>query len=112
LTKKRSGLYHCRESGGSWVTELRLAGGGTLKMAWQQLLADVLRVPLSVTTVAAASARGAALLAGMGIGVYADAQATLNLTPNPTLAPQLPDPMSQHCWRLGGGTKLFIRNSR
>lgn len=68
------------------VTELRLAGGGTLERDWQQLLADVLRVPLYTTTVVAASARGAALLAGIGIGVYNDAQATLNLTPTPTLA--------------------------
>lgn len=68
------------------VTKLRLAGGGTLERDWQQLLADVLRVPLYTTTVVAASARGAALLAGIGIGIYKDAQATLNLTPTPTLA--------------------------
>jgi xylulokinase len=68
------------------VTKLRLAGGGTLERDWQQLLADVLRVPLYTTTVVAASARGAALLAGIGIGVYNDAKATLHLTPTPTLA--------------------------
>ena len=73
------------EATGVTVTQLRLAGGGTLEMAWQQLLADVLRVPLYTTTIAAASARGAALLAGMGIGVYEDAKATFNLTPNTEL---------------------------
>jgi xylulokinase len=74
------------EATGVKATELRLAGGGTQEIAWQQLLADVLRVPLYTTTVVAASARGAALLAGIGIGVYEDAKATLNLTPKPTLA--------------------------
>jgi xylulokinase len=89
------------EATGVAVTELRLAGGGTLDMAWQQLLADVLRVPLYTTTVAAASARGAALLAGMGIGVYEDAKATFNLTPKPTLAvtPRADEPALLEAWK-------------
>lgn len=89
------------EATGVAVTELRLAGGGTLEMAWQQLLADVLRVPLYTTTVAAASARGAALLAGMGIGVYEDAKATFNLIPQPTLAaiPQAEESALLDAWK-------------
>jgi xylulokinase len=89
------------EATGVTVTELRLAGGGTQEMAWQQLLADVLRVPLYTTTIAAASARGAALLAGIGIGVYEDAHATLNLTPKPTLAatPNPDEPALFNAWR-------------
>jgi xylulokinase len=74
------------EATGVQVTQLRLAGGGTLEKDWQQLLADVLGVPLYTTSVAAASARGAALLAGIGTGVYGDAKATLDLIPEPTLA--------------------------
>jgi xylulokinase len=81
----RQGL-EALEATGVKATELRLAGGGTQEMPWKQLLADVFRIPLYATTVAAASARGAALLAGMGIGVYADANATLKLTSTPTLA--------------------------
>lgn len=65
----RQGLEAITATGGI-VTELRLAGGGSLEMAWKQLLADVLRIPLYTLTVAAASARGAAILAGMGIGLY------------------------------------------
>ncbi|HEY9607301.1 MAG TPA: xylulokinase [Allocoleopsis sp.] len=74
------------EATGVKATELRLAGGGTQEMPWKQLLADAIGIPLYATTVAAASARGAALLAGMGIGVYVDAHATLKLTATPTLA--------------------------
>jgi xylulokinase len=89
------------EATGVKATELRLAGGGTQEIAWQRLLADVLGVPLYTTTVTAASARGAALLAGIGIGVYEDAIATLNLTPQPTLAvtPNLDEPALLEAWR-------------
>jgi xylulokinase len=86
---------------GITVTTLRLAGGGTLERDWQQLLADVLRVPLYTTKVVAASARGAALLAGIGIGVYEDAKAIGNLTPMPTLAatPSPDEPALLEAWR-------------
>ncbi|HKV31310.1 MAG TPA: xylulokinase, partial [Candidatus Dormibacteraeota bacterium] len=56
------------------ATELRLAGGGTLDPRWRQLLADVLEQPLLATTTTAASALGAALLAGVGFGAWPDAQ--------------------------------------
>jgi xylulokinase len=51
------------------VAQLRLAGGGSIDPRWQQLLADVLQVPLQSVTAAAASAKGAAMLAGMGVGI-------------------------------------------
>jgi xylulokinase len=52
------------------ITTLRLAGGGSLEPAWRQRLATILQVPLYSITVPTASARGAAILAGLGIGVY------------------------------------------
>ena len=69
--------------------ELRLAGGGTgggSGEPWRQLLADVLGRPLlllpdEISSVA--SARGAALLAGLASGVYPTAEDTLPLTPEP-----------------------------
>ncbi|RIH77743.1 Xylulose kinase [Meiothermus hypogaeus] len=48
---------------------LRLAGGGTAHPFWQQLLADVLKRPLTESPVRSASARGAALLGAMALGV-------------------------------------------
>ena len=56
------------------ATELRLAGGGSLDPRWRQLLADVLEQPLLATATTAASALGAALLAGVGFGAWPDAQ--------------------------------------
>jgi len=47
---------------------LRLAGGGSLRKEWRQLLSDVLGQKLYAVSVASASARGAALLAGLAIG--------------------------------------------
>jgi xylulokinase len=88
------------EATGVKATELRLAGGGTQEMPWKQLLADVFGIPLYATTVAAASALGAALLAGIGVGVYGDANATLNLTATPTLAatPKALESALQEAW--------------
>jgi xylulokinase len=56
------------------ATELRLAGGGSFDPRWRQLLADVLDQPLLGTPIAAASALGAALLAGVGFGAWPDAR--------------------------------------
>ncbi|HEY9846558.1 MAG TPA: xylulokinase [Candidatus Caenarcaniphilales bacterium] len=95
----RQGL-EALEATGLKAAQLRLAGGGTVEMPWQQLLSDVLRKPLYATTVAAASARGAALLAGIGIGVYTDANATSQLAPSPVLAatPQSVDSALEEAW--------------
>jgi len=56
------------------ATELRLAGGGSFDPRWRQLLADVLEQQLLATATTAASALGAALLAGVGFGAWPDAQ--------------------------------------
>ena len=82
------------------VTELRLAGGGTLEPAWRQLLADVLQVSLYSVTVTAASARGAAILAGLGSGVYSDVHAIppVAIATEPTL-PRSPDGNLITAWK-------------
>jgi L-xylulokinase len=51
---------------------VRVCGGGARSTDWTQLLADVLDLPVEVTDAAEAGTRGAALLAGIGTGVYAD----------------------------------------
>jgi xylulokinase len=49
-----------------------LAGGGTMDPRWRQLLADVLRRPLTVTPHGAGSARGAALSAAVALHWFPD----------------------------------------
>src|SRR5215211_1826022 len=74
---------------GTIAPELRLAGGGTgggSGEPWRRLLADVLGRPLWLLPdeiASVASARGAALLAGLASGVYPVAEDTLPLTPEP-----------------------------
>ena len=75
------------EAAGTPAPELRLAGGGSGGSAggpWRQLLADVLGRPLRLLpegVAPVASARGAALLAGLASGVYRTPGDTLDLAP-------------------------------
>jgi xylulokinase len=52
--------------------ELRAVGGGTRNAWWQSLKADVLGLPIELPAVTEMTAQGAALLAGIGAGVFAD----------------------------------------
>ena len=51
------------------VSEIRAVGGGTKNPLWNQIKADVLRTRLAVLEFQETSALGAALLAGLGIGL-------------------------------------------
>jgi xylulokinase len=65
------------------LTELRVVGGGTLEPRWRQMLCDVLGVPLVLSGSTNASARGAALLGGLAVGVYKNAFDTVQHLPKP-----------------------------
>ena len=58
---------------GSPVQVLRAVGGGSRNSWWQSLKADVLGMPVEVPDVTDVTAQGAALLAGIGVGIFADA---------------------------------------
>lgn len=49
---------------------VRLTGGGSKSGLWSQMLADAVDFPVEVTDAEEAGALGAALLAGVGVGVY------------------------------------------
>ena len=70
------------ESTGLAAPSLRLAGGGTLDPRWRRLLADILGRPLLPLAVAAASARGAALLAAVAGGALSSVRESLALAPH------------------------------
>jgi xylulokinase len=61
------------EASGHAIQQMRAVGGGTRNVWWQQLKADVLGVPIETLVVSDVTAQGAALLAGIGIGMFADA---------------------------------------
>lgn len=74
------------EAAGIPAPEPRLAGGGTMREPWRRMLADVLDRPLLLlpdAVASGASARGAALLAGIGAGAYGSAADTLRFAPEP-----------------------------
>ncbi len=57
---------------GARVDSARLIGGGARSLIWSQMFADALDMPLEVPQGSEIGARGAALCAGIGAGVYAD----------------------------------------
>ena len=67
------------------VSALRLVGGGTTIQTWRQLLADTLQRPLHTSEISSASARGAALLAGVASDVFSSCEDTLAFAPTPVL---------------------------
>ncbi|MEX2115634.1 MAG: xylulokinase [Bacteroidota bacterium] len=52
------------------VNEVRVSGGGARSPLWRQILSDVLQTPLSTVTTTEGAPYGAALLAGVGSGIF------------------------------------------
>lgn len=69
-------LSHVETLGAAGLTMqgARLTGGGSRSAVWAQMFADVMQMPIEVTRSREMGARGAALVAGIGAGVYADYQ--------------------------------------
>jgi len=57
---------------GAQIQLVRLTGGGSRSQVWSQIFADTLELPLEVPEGTELGARGAAISAGIGVGVYAD----------------------------------------
>ncbi len=57
---------------GITINELHAVGGGAKSPLWLQLKADICQVPLRIPQVTEAACLGAALLAGVAVGVYPD----------------------------------------
>jgi autoinducer 2 (AI-2) kinase len=71
-------LGHLRlveQATGNRPEKIVFAGGASKSSLWPQILADVLGIPVEVPAVKEATALGAALLAGKGIGLYQDIKA-------------------------------------
>jgi xylulokinase len=56
-------------------TELRVTGGGEKSVVWNQIKADALQIPIVQIENSGSAAAGAALVAGVGIGIFADPHA-------------------------------------
>ena len=62
---------------GEKPSEVIFASGASQSPLWCQILADVLNIPVKVPVVKEATALGAAILAGKGIGIYSDIEETV-----------------------------------
>ena len=61
-----------REAGLGDIHQVRISGGGARSQLWRQILADVLGVELVIVNTTEGAAFGAALLAGVGAGIWPD----------------------------------------
>ncbi len=66
----RGHLAILRELSGQSFTEIGFAGGAAKGSLWPRIVADVLGVSVRVPVVKEATALGAALFAGLGVGLY------------------------------------------
>jgi xylulokinase len=72
---------------GAPVEQVVASGGGTRHPLWLHLMADIFDRPVTVSGLSEASAAGAALLAGMGVGIYADAASAWERTEGERVTP-------------------------
>lgn len=54
------------------AADVRVSGGGARSPLWRQILADVLATPVATINVVEGASLGAALLAGVGVGLFPD----------------------------------------
>ena len=70
----RWALEENRETGLE-IGELRMVGGAAKSTVWPGIVADIAGVPVAVPAVSDAASRGAAILAGVGIGLFSGPEA-------------------------------------
>lgn len=61
-----------QEAGLGAIDQVRISGGGAKSQLWKQILADILGVELVTVNTTEGAAFGAALLAGVGAGIFED----------------------------------------
>jgi xylulokinase len=78
--------------------QITMIDGETRSPLWNQIKADVLGLPISVPAVREAAALGAALLAGVGVGAFADAESAVAQAVHPGVT-VVPDPARHAVYR-------------
>jgi xylulokinase len=73
------------------IERIVASGGAVVHPLWRELLANVFKSEISLTGVQEASAVGAALLAGVGVGFYPDVRSGSQSWSKPQPPPFLPD---------------------
>lgn len=89
-----------REAGLGEIRQVRGSGGGMKGALWRQILASVLEADLVTVNTTEGAAYGAALLAGVGAGAWADVPSACAAAVRLTGAAQ-PDPAQAEAYRAG-----------
>jgi xylulokinase len=76
----RDSMELIKGAGLGQIEQVRVSGGGARSALWRQILADVLDTELVTVNTTEGAAYGAALLAGVGAGVWLDIDAACNAT--------------------------------
>jgi xylulokinase len=63
-----------QQAGLGSIDQVRVSGGGARSSLWRQIMADVLGVELVTVNTTEGAAYGAALLAAVGVGLYASVE--------------------------------------
>jgi xylulokinase len=80
------------QSQGVEVDEMRLIGGGSKSSVWRQILANIYEIPVTVLDLPyAATALGAAIAGGVGVGIYPDYSIAQELAPATEFTQPQPD---------------------
>lgn len=86
----RANIELLSEVSGSRVEELRMCGGQARSPFWVQMQADILGIPVLISSTEEATALGAAICAGVGVGTFSDLDAGGEaVTSFTTVEPQL-----------------------
>jgi len=80
----RDSVELLRAAGAAPPTQVRISGGGARSPRWRQIIADVLPAELVTVNTVEGAAYGAALLAGVGAGVWPDVAAACEAVVQPT----------------------------
>jgi xylulokinase len=76
----RDSMELIRSAGLGEITQVRVSGGGAKSALWRQILADVMGCELVTVNTTEGAAYGAALLAGVGAGRWANVPEACNAT--------------------------------
>ena len=70
----KDGFALIQSAGLGAIEQVRVSGGGAKSLLWRQIIADILGVELVTVNTTEGAAYGAALLAGVGSGAWADVE--------------------------------------
>ncbi len=96
----RQGLELMEELGAP-VERLLASGGATRHPLWLQLQANIFGRPVYPSQQQEVTAKGAAMLAGIGVGVYADGEDAVRTAVTPPGEPVLPEPERVEMYQKG-----------